>query len=125
MRILIGDTNHVQAQALKRILSVHAQAKEIVLLETGREVVRALAAAPFDVLVLDWNICGVDVLQLIRIVRRQSAHTFIILCSDRNDSEALRLAVEAGVDEYLLRPFKPTHLLAKVSAHLTARQGQA
>lgn len=124
MRILIGATNHVQAQAVQRILSARSDV-EVELLESGREVVRALATTPFDVLVLDWNLAGIDGLELTRAVRQRWPTMFIMLCSDRNDPEALRLALDAGVDEYLLKPVRPTHLLAKVKARFGCAKSRA
>ena len=67
-----------------------------------------------DVVVLDWNmpeLSGIDVLLLIRGSDRP---TRVIMVTAENDKARITEAMESGVDDYLIKPFKPDQLVKKV-----------
>lgn len=119
--ILLVENNLVLAHAAERILSWKLDA-EVVLLYSNRNVIRQMSANNFDALVMGWSLEDLDVLPLIVNVRQLHPEIPIILCSDRNDAEGLLAAVEAGANEYLLKPYKPLALAAKVQKALHKNQ---
>lgn len=87
-----------------------------------RHVVDSLAAlssydtAVFSVALVDWNLPtpGPDGLQLCRILRQRSLSLGIILVTGRDEAGDRLVAIEAGVDDHLIKPFNPLELVMKV-----------
>ncbi|HET8933141.1 MAG TPA: two-component system response regulator CreB [Polyangiales bacterium] len=84
---------------------------------TGLEALPLLAAAPIDLIVLDVglpDISGFDLLKRIRV----SQTTPVILLTARNAELDRVLGLEIGADDYVVKPFSPRELAARVKAVL-------
>ncbi|QRG04782.1 response regulator transcription factor [Xanthobacter dioxanivorans] len=83
----------------------------------AREMWEALEAGPVDLVILDVMLPGASGLDLCREIRRTS-HVPIIMLTAR-DSEVDRIVgLEIGADDYLVKPFSPRELLARIHAVL-------
>jgi DNA-binding response OmpR family regulator len=90
----------------------------------GTAAVAAARARPPDLVVLDLGLPGLDGLDVARELRRGSA-TPIIMLTARGE-EADRVAgLELGADDYIVKPFSPRELLARVRAVLRRVEGPA
>jgi two-component system phosphate regulon response regulator OmpR len=78
---------------------------------------RLLAGLEFDMLVLDVMMPGEDGISLTRDLRRTSAVPILLLTA-RGDSANRIEGLEAGADDYLVKPFEPKELLLRVGAIL-------
>lgn len=88
---------------------------EAEVFETGDSLLRAFAARPADLLILDIMMPGTDGLTLCGAIRERSAVP-IVLVSAR-DSELDRISgITIGGDDYLVKPFSPVELVARVKA---------
>ncbi|MGH9279681.1 MAG: response regulator transcription factor [Acidimicrobiales bacterium] len=83
---------------------------------------RADAAAP-DLVVLDLGLPGLDGIDVARELRRRRAAVPIIMLTARGDELDRVLGLELGADDYLVKPFSPRELVARVRAVLR-RTGQ-
>jgi DNA-binding response OmpR family regulator len=88
----------------------------------------ALARAEFpDVIVLDWMMPGKDGLQVCRELRADSdprlSEVPVVLITGRSDATDTAAGFDAGVTDYLTKPFKPSVLLTRLHAWLL-RSGQ-
>lgn len=77
-----------------------------------------------DALVLDLGLPDGDGVDLIRDIRSWSAIPIIVLSARSAEAEKI-LALDAGADDYLVKPFGAGELLARVRAQLRRQQGQA
>jgi CheY-like chemotaxis protein len=79
-----------------------------------------------DIVVLDWMMPGLDGLSVCRALRadadRVLARVPVVLITGRNDAQDTAAGFEAGVTDYLTKPFKPTHLLARLQSWLLRSQ---
>jgi CheY-like chemotaxis protein len=94
-----------------------------VLSANNGEAALALARAEFpDVLVLDWMMPGKDGLQVCRALRADPdprlATVPVVLITGRTDATDTATGFDAGVTDYLTKPFKPSVLLARLQAWL-------
>jgi len=94
-----------------------------VLSASNGEAALALARAEFpDVIVLDWMMPGKDGLQVCRELRGESdprlAEVPVVLITGRSDAADTATGFDAGVTDYLTKPFKPSVLLARLHAWL-------
>jgi DNA-binding response OmpR family regulator len=92
----------------------------VAVLDSGRDVVSRMRAAPADLLVLDLMLPGVDGLTICRALRADPATAAIpIIMLTARASESDRIAgLELGADDYLTKPFSPKELVLRVRALL-------
>ncbi len=83
----------------------------------GRDMWRALDAAPHDLVILDLMLPGEDGLSLCRRLRAQSSVPILMLTA-RGDEIDRIVGLEMGADDYLAKPFNPRELLARIKSIL-------
>jgi two-component system copper resistance phosphate regulon response regulator CusR len=83
----------------------------------------ALALAhPYDLVVLDLLLPGMDGLDLLRELRRRKPMLPVLILSARSEVDTKLRGFELGADDYLAKPFSLDELLARVRARLRSRQ---
>ncbi|NEK86748.1 response regulator transcription factor [Blastococcus saxobsidens] len=92
---------------------------EVAEVATGEDGLVRLAARPFDVVLLDLRLPGMNGFEVCREIRRTST-TPVIMVTARSDSDDVVAGLEAGADDYVTKPFVPKELVARVRA-LTRR----
>jgi CheY-like chemotaxis protein/phosphoribosyl 1,2-cyclic phosphodiesterase len=79
-----------------------------------------------DIVVLDWMMPGRDGLAVCRAIRQDAdtrvSEVPVVLITGRVDAEDTAAGFEAGVTDYLTKPFKPTHMLARLQSWLIRSQ---
>jgi DNA-binding response OmpR family regulator len=85
--------------------------------ETAEAALDEMTKQEFDLVILDLNLPGMDGFEFLRLVRKKSPVPVIILSSRKSD-EDLILGLGIGADEFVVKPFSPKVLVARVRAHL-------
>ena len=88
---------------------------EVLTAYDGLSAVEQFSAAAPDLLLLDLNLPRLDGLGVCRRVRAESDVPIIIL-SVRGEDEAVVRGLEMGADDYMVKPFSPTQLVARIRA---------
>ncbi len=95
------------------------QAKhEVVSCQNGQEGKFEGLNQTFDCMIIDWMLPGISGIELVRLFRKSNKHSIMIMLTAKDDEEDILEAFEAGVDDYLTKPFSPRELLARITAHL-------
>ena len=104
------------AQLVKALaLTLRSRGYDVTTAGTAADALRLAAARRFDVVVLDLGLPDRDGLEVIEEVRRTSAVPIVVL-SARRDQRDKVLALDAGADDYLTKPFGMEELLARLRA---------
>jgi DNA-binding response OmpR family regulator len=84
----------------------------------GRAALQQVRATPYDLLILDLQLPGMDGLSLCREVRRtgRSRHVPVVMLTARGDETDRIVGLEMGADDYVVKPFSPKELVARVRA---------
>lgn len=119
-RILIVDDEKAIADLVSTLLA--AEGMEAQACYSSAHALEMLAARPFDVLILDIMMPGMDGFELARKVRAFSDMPLIFL-SAKDDEVDKVVGFALGADDYVSKPFKPRELVARVKARLRRRGG--
>jgi DNA-binding response OmpR family regulator len=85
--------------------------------ESGEKALEVFGGGPFDVVLIDLMLPGIDGFELCRSLRRNS-DVPIIMVTARTDTHDVVAGLEAGADDYLTKPFEPKELSARIRALL-------
>lgn len=121
MRILVVD-DHAPSLKWTSIL-LREEGYEVLLADNGRDALRIAENEPIDLLILDIMMPQIDGYEICRRVRQES-DAGIIFVSALGETEDRVRGLELGADDYLVKPFEPSELLARVRAVLR-RSGRA
>ena len=107
------------AEPVRRVLRTTLAAEGYTVLDAGNgeEALSVLRASPPDIILLDMNMPGMDGLEICREVRRHS-DVPIVMLTVRSAERDKVLALDAGADDYVVKPFGMQELLARIRAAL-------
>jgi two-component system OmpR family response regulator len=120
MRILVVEDEPKLARLLARGLGEEGHATDIA--GTGEEALWMAEAAPYDAIVLDVMLPGVDGFTVCRTLREREVWTPVLILTARDALEDRVEGLDTGADDYLLKPFAFSELLARLRA--LVRRGQ-
>lgn len=120
MRILLIEDNRELADWLARLLRKSRYVVDCV--HDGADADAALASQSYDLVILDIGLPNMTGLELLRRFRQRRGLTPVIILT-ANDAVSSRVAgLDAGADDYLVKPFEPEELEARIRAQLRRRQ---
>jgi two-component system chemotaxis response regulator CheY len=84
--------------------------------EDGREALSRCEAAMPDVILLDWNMPVMSGMEFLRALRQADlpVQPKVVFCTTENDIAHIRAAIDAGADEYVMKPFDRDTLQSKL-----------
>jgi two-component system response regulator QseB len=91
----------------------------------GRQALAALRAGGFDLVLLDLGLPGMDGIEVLRNLRANGGATPVLVLSARDAPQQRVLGLDAGADDYLVKPFDVDELLARVRALQRRNRGAA
>jgi two-component system response regulator MprA len=115
-RILVVDDERAVRAALDRALRLSGY--EVALAEHGLDALAQVAHDPPDAIVLDVAMPGVDGLGVARRLRADGDRTPILMLTARDALDDRVAGLDAGADDYLVKPFALEELLARLRALL-------
>jgi two-component system, OmpR family, response regulator MprA len=121
VRILIADDDRAVRDALRRALTLGGY--EVALAEGGAQTLEAVASAAPDAIVLDIGMPDVDGLEVCRRLRRAGDRVPILMLTARDAVEDRIEGLDAGADDYLVKPFDVGELRARLRALLRRSNG--
>ena len=119
MRILVVDDDPAVRGALERALRLGGY--EVTTAENGPAALQSLQLSPPDAIVLDLGLPGVDGLEVCRRVRSAGDDTPVLILTARDAVSDRVLGLDAGADDYLVKPFALAELEARLRALLRRR----
>ncbi|PRD12863.1 quorum sensing response regulator transcription factor QseB [Pantoea coffeiphila] len=90
----------------------------------GNDGLLALSAAPYDAVVLDLSLPGIDGLKILRQWRQEGRDEPVLILTARDALEQRVDGLQQGADDYLCKPFALTEVAARLQALIRRRHGQ-
>ena len=123
MRLLLAEDDPMIGASVQR--GLRQEGYGVDWLRDGREVEPALAANPYDLLLLDLGLPGRSGLEAL-VSLRGAGHSLPVLILTARDAVADRIrGLDSGADDYLVKPFDLDELAARVRALLRRHAGRA
>jgi two-component system response regulator MprA len=117
MQVLVVDDEAAVREALRRALTLEGYSVE--LAADGAEALHRLGdGAAADAVVLDVLMPGLDGLEVCRRIRRAGNHVPVLMLTARDEVSDRVAGLDAGADDYLIKPFALEELLARLRALL-------
>jgi two-component system response regulator MprA len=116
VKILVVDDDQKLLKMVRRTLTY--EGFEVTTAENGREALDIVGANPPDLIVLDWMMPQLDGLEVLKRLRTSGDETPILILTARDAIEDRVQGLDRGADDYLVKPFAPSELLARLRALL-------
>ena len=120
MRILIIEDEPKIARSLSE--GFEAEHFAVDLAEDGKKGLELATEIRYDGIVLDWNLPRMDGLSLLRKLRQEGSTTRVLILSGRREVADRVAGLQAGADDYLIKPFSFQELLARMQTLLRRAQ---
>lgn len=116
MRILVVEDEHKIANSIKRGLETQRYAVDVAF--NGEEGLAMALDQSYDLLILDRMLPGIDGLEILRQVRAEGLHIPVLFLTAKDKVLDKAAGLNAGADDYLVKPFAFVELIARVRALL-------
>src|SRR5215475_9450627 len=120
--LLIVDDEELNRDGLARRLQRHDY--EVVTARSGREAIELLGQRPFDLVLLDIMMPGMNGLEVLKLLRRVDSliDLPIIMVTAKGESEDMVEGLELGANDYVTKPLDFPVVLARIRTQLALRQ---
>ncbi len=122
MRILVIEDEHKVAHALKEGLEYEGY--QVDLAGTGEEGFYILNSQEVDLLLLDLSLPGRDGIEILKTIRRTGMILPVLILTARDAVEDRVIGLNSGADDYLIKPFAFSELLARIRVLLRRRKNE-
>jgi two-component system, OmpR family, response regulator MprA len=122
MRLLVVDDDRALRDVLRRTLTLAGY--DVRLSETGASALADIAGAVPDAVVLDVGLPDIDGLEVSRMLRREGNRVPILMLTARDAVSDRIDGLDAGADDYLVKPFDVDELRARLRALLRRSGGE-
>jgi two-component system response regulator MprA len=114
--VLIVDDDQRLLRMLRRTLTY--EGLDVVTAANGQEGLDQVQAHRPEVIVLDWLMPEMDGIEMVKVLRNEDNRTMVLMLTARDAIESRVEGLESGADDYLVKPFAPQELVARVRALL-------
>jgi two-component system, chemotaxis family, chemotaxis protein CheY len=110
--LVVDDSRVVRKVARKILEELHFEISEA---EDGQIALTACRGTMPDAILLDWNMPNMTGIEFLRALRKESGgdKPVVLFCTTENDVSFITQAMEAGANEYIMKPFDREILEAK------------
>lgn len=114
--ILVVDDDRIELRLLGKLLTDAGHA--VATARTGAEALRQVLENPPQLVITDWQMPEMDGVSLCRALRQTKVgrQVYVIILTGCDDEEHLVEGFEAGADDFVIKPFQPRTLLARIRA---------
>jgi len=116
--LVIDDDSDSREIILEPLRWEHFDARGVA---SGAEALQLMETWVPNIIVLDWMVPGISGIQILQTVQAQHPHVSCIFISGNSSTESIIEALDSGADDYIIKPFVPLELLARIRTHFRIR----
>jgi DNA-binding response OmpR family regulator len=115
-KILLVEDDQNTATTLKGCLEL--QNHNVEICHDGDEGFHLLSNYKYDLVILDWELPGLSGLEILKKLNKETRKTYILMLTGKTNIADREAGLDEGADDYLVKPFEPRELIARVRAVL-------
>ncbi len=119
MKVLLVDDSGTMRTIQKRCL-LKLNIEDVTEAEDGVQALECFEAGTFDIVLSDWNMPNMDGLELLKEIRQRNKEIPVIMITTEAERARVVTAIQAGVSDYLVKPFTPDSLKSKLERWVTS-----
>jgi two-component system response regulator TctD len=123
MKILVVEDDPRLRRSL--VATLESEGHEPLCAETGEAALSLAARGDFDAMILDIGLPDIDGFEILGRLRREGFSTPIVVLTARDAVQDRIAGLDMGADDYVLKPFDPFELVARVRAVVRRKSGYA
>jgi two-component system chemotaxis response regulator CheY len=112
--LVVDDSRVIRKVACRILEDMHFETSEA---DDGPAALEVCRSKMPDVILLDWTMPNMTAVDFLRVLRREynGKHPIVVFCTTENDSVQINEALNAGANEYILKPFDRDDLRSKLA----------
>jgi len=120
MKVLIVDDSQIMRKIITGVLK-KLKVSDIIEAVNGQEAVNKVGENDdIGLVLMDWNMPTMNGLEAVKKIRANGSKVPIVMCTTEAEKEKVLEAVKAGTNDYLVKPFNPKDIQAKLGKFLSA-----
>jgi two-component system chemotaxis response regulator CheY len=116
MRILVVDDSSTMRRIIIKVLS-GLGFTDVVEAADGAKAVKAAEDTQISLMLMDWNMPELAGIDAVRQIRAKGNKTPIVMVTTEAEKRRVVEAIQAGINDYLVKPFTPEQLQEKIRKH--------
>lgn len=112
--LIVDDSSTMRKVLTKELLKLHFSESNITEASDGREAILAVMNKKFDLIIMDWNMPNILGIEAVRAIRGAGIDTPILMVTTEAERENVVSAIQAGANNYLVKPFTSDGFRTKV-----------
>ncbi len=112
--LVIDDSRVIRKVACRILEDMYFETSEA---DDGQSALESCRAKMPDLILLDWTMPNMTAVDFLRLLRRErdGKHPIVVFCTTENDSAQISEALNAGANEYILKPYDREDLRSKLA----------
>jgi len=123
MRVLLIEDDAMIGEAIQGGLRDASYAVD--WLKNGQAAISSLLVEHYDITLLDLGLPGMDGLEVLKLLRAKNNQTAVLVITARGETEDRIRGLDNGADDYIIKPFELSELMARMRAVLRRKNGGA
>ncbi len=124
MRVLIIEDEVKIARNITRVMDEHYSWAVDISIE-GEDGLHLAMTNPYDLIILDLGLPKISGIEILKHLRDKGKNTPVLILTARDDKDDIVNGLEAGADDYIIKPFDMKELLARCQAVVRRSYGRA
>jgi len=119
--LIVDDDDMVRLSYLRSLAGVRARC-DVAATRDGAEALRAMEQEPFDVVLLDLRMPGMDGLSVLKAIKERWPESQVVIITGYPTLETVKEAIQMGASDYLSKPVGPDEIIHAANGALTRKQ---
>lgn len=120
IKVLVADDSGTMRKIIIRSLNA-VGVTDVVEAADGTDAVEKFGQFEFDMVLTDWNMPGKTGIEVLKDIRATGSKIPVMLVTTEGEKQRVLEAIQAGVSDYLVKPFNADQLREKIDKHLGAK----